>query len=57
MGCLSQVFGHGTNGCQPVPGDTNGAGPRTNVILTLPDVVWHQTPAFRWDHSQGESDQ
>ena len=51
---LSQVSGDGADGCQPVPGDPHGPGPRENVLPALPDSLWHQAPALRWDHPQGK---
>lgn len=36
-----------------MPGDSDGAGPREDVLLALSDVVRHQTPALCRHHSQG----
>lgn len=36
-------------------GDSDGAGPRADVVLAVPDAVRHQTPPLRWDHPQGET--
>lgn len=49
-----QIFGDGADGCQPVPGHSDGAGPREAVLPALPDVVWYQTPPCCWHHSQGK---
>lgn len=49
-----QVFGDGADGCQPVPGDSDGAGPRAAFLPALPDAVRDQTSACSWHHSQGE---
>lgn len=49
-----QILGDGADGCQPVPGHSNGAGSREAVLSALSDVVWYQTPPRSWDHSQGE---
>ena len=49
-----QVSRDGANGCQPVPGDPDGAGPREDVLPALPDALWHQAPACRRHHPQGK---
>lgn len=49
-----QVSSDGADGCKPVPGDSDGAGPREAFLPALPDAVWDQTPACCWHHSQGE---
>ena len=36
-----QVLGDGAYGCQSVPGNTDGPGPRENVVPAVPDAVWH----------------
>lgn len=51
----AQVPGDGADGCKPVPGDSDGAGPREAFLPALPDAVWDQTPACCWHHSQGET--
>ena len=51
---FSQVPSDGADGCQLVPGDSDGAGPRENVLPALPDVVWYQTSALSWHYSQGK---
>lgn len=50
-----QVPSDGADGRQPLSGDSDGAGSREAVLPALPDVVWHQTPARRRDHTQGKS--
>lgn len=36
-----------------MPGDSDGAGPREDVLPALPDAVWHQTSALGRHHTQG----
>lgn len=48
-----QVSGDGADGCQPLPGDPHGPGPREDVLPALPDPLWHPTPALCWHHPQG----
>lgn len=43
----------GADGCQLVPGDSDGAGPRKDVLPALSDAVRHQTSALCRHHSQG----
>lgn len=50
---LCQVPVYGADGCQPVPGDPDGAGSRAAVLSALPDAVWHQAPSRRGHHTQG----
>ncbi|KAM7382058.1 hypothetical protein PAMA_012765 [Pampus argenteus] len=49
------VSSDGADGCQPLPGDSDGAGPREAVLPALPDAVWNQTPACCRHHTQGET--
>lgn len=51
----TQVSGDGADGRKPVPGDSDGTGPREAFLPALPDAVWDQTPACGWHHSQGET--
>lgn len=51
----SQVSGDGAHGCQPLPGYSDGAGPREAVLPALSDALWNQTPARRRHHTQGEA--
>ncbi len=50
---LCQILGDGADGRQPVPGHSDGAGPREAVLSALSNVVWHQTPPCCRHHSQG----
>lgn len=49
--------GHGADGCKSLPGDSDGTGPREDVLPAVPDVVWNQTPALSRYHPQGEKHQ
>lgn len=48
-----QLSSHGADGRQPVPGDSDGARPRENVLPALPDAVRDQTSALSGHYSQG----
>lgn len=37
-----------------MPGDSDGTGPREDVLPAVPDVMWNQTPALSRHHPQGE---
>ncbi len=50
-----QVSSDGADGCQPLPGHSDGAGPREAVLPALPDAVRNQTPACCRHHTQGEA--
>lgn len=50
-----QVSCDGADGCQPLPGDSDGAGPREAFLPALPDAVWNQTPTRSRHHTQGEA--
>ena len=52
---FSQLPRDGADGCQLVPGDSDGARPRENVLPALPDAVWNQTSALSWHYSQGRN--
>lgn len=47
-GCLPR---HGTHGCEPVPGHSNGSRSRANVIFALSDAVRHQALTLSGHHS------
>lgn len=49
-----QVFSDGADGCQPVPGHSDGAGPREAFLSPLSDAVWYKTPPCCGHHSQGK---
>ncbi|RXM36813.1 Mitogen-activated protein kinase 9 [Acipenser ruthenus] len=46
------VFSYGTDGCQLVSGYPYGFRSRENVLSSLSDLVWYQTPPFSWHHTQ-----
>eukprot|EP00064_Thunnus_orientalis_P000523 superscaffoldBa00000026_g524 len=56
MKCVNHknILGDGADGCQPVPGHSDGAGSREAVLSALSDVVWYQTPPRCRHHSQGK---
>lgn len=49
----SQLPCDGADGRQLVPGDSDGAGPREDVLPALPDAVWHQASSLGRHHTQG----
>lgn len=53
--CFSiQLPGNGVNGCQPVPGHSDGAGPWENVLPSVPNALWNQASSLCGDYSQGK---
>ena len=52
-GVPRRVSGDGADGRQPVPGDTNGPGPRAHELPALSDAVWHQASPFSRHNTQG----
>ena len=50
--CMLQVPCNGADGCQPVPGNTDGSGSRADVVPALPDALWHQASPLGWNHPQ-----
>ncbi|TKS85570.1 Mitogen-activated protein kinase 8B [Collichthys lucidus] len=56
MKCVNHknILGDGADGCQPVPGHSDGARPRETVLSALSDVVWYQTPPCCRYHSQSK---
>lgn len=47
-GCLPR---DGVDGCQLMPGDPDGLGPREDELPAIPDAVRHQTFASCWDYT------
>lgn len=53
-GVPGRVPGDGADGRQPLPGDTDGPGPREDELPALPDALRHQAFASRWNYTSGE---
>lgn len=53
-GIPRRLSSDGADGCQPVPSDPDGFGPWANVLLALPNAMWHQTSSLCWNNPQGK---
>lgn len=49
-----QLPGNGVNGCQSVPGHSDGVRPWANVLSTVPNALWYQASSLCRNYSQGK---